>query len=144
MRDLKSFENSQPSASHFKSISGSQEQFFLTAGQNNFWYKLPTYYCYILCTNRHASWYLDRIHYSSKHKDYHVVKQKISTEFYQTVSCQKAKLCIVGIFCFVCFPTAIISLQPVAVFSLMNFVFCQTVHSAAFWQNSNLVTIGFS
>jgi hypothetical protein len=34
--DLKIFENSQPSASNFKSFSQSLEQFFLTAGQNNF------------------------------------------------------------------------------------------------------------
>ena len=34
--DLKIFANSRPSASNFKSFSRSQEQFFLTVGQNNF------------------------------------------------------------------------------------------------------------
>ena len=37
-RDLKS---SWPSASNFKSFSGSLEQFFLTVGQNNFGNKIP-------------------------------------------------------------------------------------------------------
>ena len=36
-----------------------------------------------------------------------------------------------SIICFVCLPKAIISLQPGAVFSLMNFVVCQTVHSVS-------------
>ena len=35
--DLKHFANSRPSASNFKSFSGSLDQFFLTVGQNNFW-----------------------------------------------------------------------------------------------------------
>ena len=39
--DLKNFENSQPSASNFKKISQSLEQFFLTVGQNNFGNKIP-------------------------------------------------------------------------------------------------------
>ena len=39
--DLKSFENSRPSASNFKSFSRSLEQFFLTVGQNNFGNKIP-------------------------------------------------------------------------------------------------------
>ena len=39
--DLKNFVNSQPSASNFKSFSRSQEQFFLTADQNNFGNKIP-------------------------------------------------------------------------------------------------------
>ena len=39
--DLKNFENSRPSASNFKSFSRSLEQFFLTAGQNNFGNKIP-------------------------------------------------------------------------------------------------------
>ena len=38
---LKNFENSQPSASNFKSFSRSLEQFFLTVGQNNFGNKIP-------------------------------------------------------------------------------------------------------
>ena len=39
--DLRNFENSQPSASNFKSFSQSLEQFFLTVGQNNFGNKIP-------------------------------------------------------------------------------------------------------
>ena len=39
--DLKYLANSQPSASNFKSFSGSLEQFFLTVGQNNFGNKIP-------------------------------------------------------------------------------------------------------
>ena len=39
--DLKTFENSRPSASNFKSFSRSLEQFFLTVGQNNFGNKIP-------------------------------------------------------------------------------------------------------
>ena len=39
--DLKNFENSRPSASNFKSFSWSLEQFFLTAGHNNFGNKIP-------------------------------------------------------------------------------------------------------
>ena len=35
------FANSRPSASNFKSFSRSQEQFFLTVGQNNFGNKIP-------------------------------------------------------------------------------------------------------
>ena len=41
--DLKNFENSQPSASNFKSFSRSVEQFFLTVGQNNFGNKIPSF-----------------------------------------------------------------------------------------------------
>ena len=39
--DLENFENSEPSASNFKSFSRSLEQFFLTVGQNNFGNKIP-------------------------------------------------------------------------------------------------------
>ena len=39
--DLKTFTNSWPSASNFKSFSRSLEQFFLTVGQNNFSNKIP-------------------------------------------------------------------------------------------------------
>ena len=39
--DLKTFANSWPSASNFKSFSQSLEQFFLTVGQNNFGNKIP-------------------------------------------------------------------------------------------------------
>ena len=39
--DLKFFANSRPSASNFKSLSGSLEQFFLTVGQNHFDNKIP-------------------------------------------------------------------------------------------------------
>ena len=39
--DLKTFANSRPSASNFKSFSRSVEQFFLTVGQNNFGNKIP-------------------------------------------------------------------------------------------------------
>ena len=39
--DLKTFANSRPSASNFKSFSQSLEQFFLTVGQNNFGNKIP-------------------------------------------------------------------------------------------------------
>ena len=39
--DLKFFVNSWPSASNFKSFSRSQEQFFLTVGENNFGIKIP-------------------------------------------------------------------------------------------------------
>ena len=39
--DLKKFANSQPSASNFKKISWSLEQFFLTVCQNNFGNKIP-------------------------------------------------------------------------------------------------------
>ena len=35
------FENSRPSASNFKSFSRSLEQFFVTAGKNNFGIKIP-------------------------------------------------------------------------------------------------------
>ena len=38
--DLKKISNSWPSASYFKSFSQSQEQFFLTVGQNNFGNKI--------------------------------------------------------------------------------------------------------
>ena len=38
--DLKNFANSRPSASDFKSFSGSLENFFLTVGQNNFGNKI--------------------------------------------------------------------------------------------------------
>ena len=38
--DLKTFANSQPSASNFKSFSRSLEHFFLTVGQNNFGNKI--------------------------------------------------------------------------------------------------------
>ena len=44
--DLKKFANSRPSASNFKSFSRSLEQFFLTAGQNNFGNKIS----FLLCT----------------------------------------------------------------------------------------------
>ena len=36
------FANSRPSASNFKSLSRSLEQFSLTVGQNNFGYKIPS------------------------------------------------------------------------------------------------------
>ena len=39
--DLKSFANSWPSASNFKSFSRSIEHFFLTVGQNKFGNKIP-------------------------------------------------------------------------------------------------------
>ena len=39
--DLKIFANSRPSASNFKTLSRSLEQFFLTIGQNNFCNKIP-------------------------------------------------------------------------------------------------------
>ena len=39
--DLKYFVNSRPSASNFKSFSRSQDQFFLTVGQNNSVNKIP-------------------------------------------------------------------------------------------------------
>ena len=39
--DFKTFANSRRSASSFKSFSWSQEQFFLTVGQNNFGNKIP-------------------------------------------------------------------------------------------------------
>ena len=39
--DLKTFANSRPSVSNFKSLSRSLEQFFLTVGQNNFGNKMP-------------------------------------------------------------------------------------------------------
>ena len=39
--DLKNFANSRPSASNFKSVSRSLEQFFLTVCQNNFGNKIP-------------------------------------------------------------------------------------------------------
>ena len=39
--DLKCFENSQPSASNFKSFSLPLQQFFVTVGQNNFGNKIP-------------------------------------------------------------------------------------------------------
>ena len=39
--DLKNFENSRPSASHFKSFSRSLKQLFLVLGQNNFGSKIP-------------------------------------------------------------------------------------------------------
>ena len=39
--DLKNYVNSRPPASNFKSFSWSLEQFFLTAGQNNFGNKIP-------------------------------------------------------------------------------------------------------
>ena len=39
--DLKNFANSRSSASNFKSFSRTQEQFFLTVGQNNFGNKIP-------------------------------------------------------------------------------------------------------
>ena len=39
--DLKCFENSQPSASNFKSFSLPLQQFFVTVGQNNFGNKVP-------------------------------------------------------------------------------------------------------
>ena len=39
--DLKNFANSRPSASNFKSFSQPLDQFFLTAGQNNFGNKIP-------------------------------------------------------------------------------------------------------
>ena len=39
--NLNNFANSWPSASNFKSFSRSQEQFFLTVGQNNFGNKIP-------------------------------------------------------------------------------------------------------
>ena len=42
--DLKNFANSRPSASNFKSFSGSLEQFFLTVGQNNFGNKIPKFF----------------------------------------------------------------------------------------------------
>ena len=42
--DLKTFANSQPSASNFKSFSRSLEQFFLTVGQNNFGNKIPFFF----------------------------------------------------------------------------------------------------
>ena len=41
--DLKSLANSGPSASNFKKISWSLEQFFLKAGQNNFCNKIPNF-----------------------------------------------------------------------------------------------------
>ena len=54
--DLKSFANSRPSASNFKSFSQSLEQFFLTVGQNNFGNKIPflQFFCqnFILQINR--------------------------------------------------------------------------------------------
>ena len=39
-RDLKNFANSRPSVSYFKHFSRSQQQFFLTVGQNNFGNKI--------------------------------------------------------------------------------------------------------
>ena len=39
--DLKSFANSRPSASNFKSFTRSLEHFFLTEGQINFGNKIP-------------------------------------------------------------------------------------------------------
>ena len=42
--DLKHFANSWPSASNFKSLSRSVEQFFLTIGQNNFRNKIPLWW----------------------------------------------------------------------------------------------------
>ena len=39
--DLKNFANSRASASNFKNVSQSLEQFFLTVGQNNFCNKIP-------------------------------------------------------------------------------------------------------
>ena len=47
--DLKIFENSQPSASNFKSFFRSLQQFFLTVGQNNFGDKIPKIIC---CWNK--------------------------------------------------------------------------------------------
>ena len=42
--DLKTISNSRPSASNFKSFSLSLEQFFLTAGRNNFGNKIPIFH----------------------------------------------------------------------------------------------------
>ena len=42
--DLKTFENSRPSTSNFKSFSWSLDQFFLTVGQNNFGNKIQ-FFC---------------------------------------------------------------------------------------------------
>ena len=41
IQTVKIFENSWPSASNFKNVSPSLEQFFLTLGQNNFDNKIP-------------------------------------------------------------------------------------------------------
>ena len=41
--DREIFANSRPSASNFKKISRSLEQFFLTVGQNNFGNKIPMF-----------------------------------------------------------------------------------------------------
>ena len=46
--DLKIFANSRPSASNFKSFSRSQEQFFLKAGQNNYWNKISLFFIYLI------------------------------------------------------------------------------------------------
>ena len=45
--DPKYFENSQLSASNFKSFSWSLEQFFLTVGQNNFGNKIPFLFSFL-------------------------------------------------------------------------------------------------
>ena len=45
--DLKNLANSRPSASNFKSFPRSQEQFFLTVGQNNFGNKIPIFPNYL-------------------------------------------------------------------------------------------------
>ena len=45
--DLKNFANSRPSASNFKKLSRSLDQFFLTVGQNNFDNKIPFLFVYI-------------------------------------------------------------------------------------------------
>ena len=42
--ELKMFSNSWPSASNFKRLSGTLEQFFLTVGQNNFDDKIPVFF----------------------------------------------------------------------------------------------------
>ena len=51
--DLKFFPNSRPSGSNFKKFSWSQEQFFLTVGQNNFGNKIPwlLFFLYVNMSN---------------------------------------------------------------------------------------------
>ena len=43
--DLKTFANSRPSASNFKTLSRSLVYFFFTIGQNNFGNKIPFWDC---------------------------------------------------------------------------------------------------
>ena len=65
--DFKNFENSQPSASKFKSFSRSLEQFFFRVGQNNFGNKIP------FQTGYHCN---QNIKFSSKiHRHFYLLKQ---------------------------------------------------------------------